>query len=235
MNRHRSILASAFLRCALLLSGLGCGPHGNCGCTPVPTASIQGRVTDAQGNPLSGIDVSAVQVAGSEPSHQSVLVVAKGTTRPDGSFDLRASLGHLRILARTQGSPVGYLPGLGPDFELKTPGMALAGMDLTLTAAQPSNLIVAITPIHGAQQEDNLVLEQILTVEGVEYTLPVANLKPAIAGGQEVVSFSNQPPGTYGVSLRRTETTGTHAQSGTAKVTVPLVEGTTLDVPLAVK
>jgi hypothetical protein len=196
---------------------------------------VQGRVTDAQGNPLSGVEVSAVQVASSDPTHASVFVVAKGTTRPDGSFDLRASLGRLRILVRTEVGSTVYLPNLGPDFELNKPGMALAGMDLALTATRPSSLTVAITPIHGAQQEDNLVLEQILTLEGVDYTLPVTSLKPALAGDQETVAFMNQPPGTYSVSLTRSETTGTHAMSGTAKASVSLVEGAALDLPLVVK
>jgi len=201
----------------------------------MPSASVQGRLLDAQGNPLAGLEVSAVQATGSEPGHQGLLVVGKSTTRPDGSFDLRALLGHLRVLVRAQGAPTVYLPSLGPDFELKTPGMTLVGMDLTLTAARSASLAVAITPIHGAQQEDSLVLEQILTVEGVDYVLPVASLKPAIAGDQEVVLFPNQPPGTYAASLWRSETTGTHAQSGTAKATVVLAEGATLEVPLTVK
>jgi len=234
MDSNRSILFSALLGCGLFL-GVGCGPHGDCGCTPAPSATVQGRITDTQGNPVAGVDVSAVQVAGSDPGHQSTYVVAKSVTRADGSFDLRASLGQLRLLVRAQVGATVYLPSLGPEFELRTPNMALAGMDLTLTATQPASLTVDITPLHGAQQEDNLVLEQILTLGGVDYSLPVASLKPAITGDQETVSFLKQPPGVYALSLWRSETTGTHAMSGTAKVSVVLLEGATLSQPLAVK
>jgi hypothetical protein len=134
MHSHRSVLWLALLGCGLLL-GVGCGP----------SATVQGRVTDAQGNPLAGVEVSAVQVASSDPAHASVFMVAKGSTRSKGSFDLRAALGRLRILVRAQVGPTVYLPTLGPDFELSKPGMALAGMDLALTATRPSSLTVAIS------------------------------------------------------------------------------------------
>jgi hypothetical protein len=93
---------------------------------------------------------------------------------------------------------------------------------------------LTISPVHGAQQEDSLMLEQILLQDGVNYHLTVANLKPAVVAGQELVAIPNQPPGTYALSLWRGETTGTHALSGTAQAGFTLVAGGVTDLTLTV-
>jgi hypothetical protein len=107
-------------------------------------------------------------------------------------------------------------------------------MNLVLTTTAASDVAVNITPVHGAQQEDDLSLDQILTIGGLDYLFHVASMKPSPAGGQETAQFSRQPPGTYTLFLSRGETTGTHAQSGTAKASFTLMEGATSTVTLTV-
>jgi hypothetical protein len=195
---------------------------------------VQGRITDGQGHPLAGVVVSAVQVHGSDPSQQYTSVMAKGTTGPDGAFDFPVYLGSYRLLVRAQVGATVFLPRLGPAFELKSANTAVAGLDLALTATVPASLSLTISPVHGAQQEDNLMLEQILLQDGVSYYLAVVNLKPAVVAGQEVVPILNQPPGTYTLSLVRSETTGTHAISGSAQAGFTLVEGGMTELTLTV-
>ncbi|NWJ40632.1 MAG: carboxypeptidase regulatory-like domain-containing protein [Geothrix sp.] len=219
----------------LLLAVLGCTPHGDCGCTPPPSGTAQGRLVDAQGQPVAGAEVCVVTMTGSDPVHQGLYVEAKGSSRADGTFDLPAVVGRHRILVRARVGGTVFLPRLGPEFELKAAGTLVAGPDLDLTAAVPATLTVAITPVHGAQQEDALLLEQRLQADGIEFTLPIASLKPAIVAGIESVVFASQPPGTYALSLWRSETTGTHANVGSAKATLTLAEGAALDLPLPVQ
>lgn len=232
---QRSILPSLLLGCGLLLAALGCGPHGDCGCTPPPSGTVQGRLVDAQGLPVAGAEVCVVTTTGSDPVHPGLTIEAKGSSRTDGTFDLPASLGHHRLLARTRVGGTVFLPRLGPEFEVKAAGMVVAGPDLELTAAVPATLTVTISPVHGAQQEDALVLEQRLLAEGIEFSLPIASLKPAVVAGVETVLFSSQPPGTYALSLWRSETTGTHANVGSAKATLTLAEGAAVEHALAVQ
>lgn len=232
---HRFLLPSLLLACGLLLAALGCGPHGDCGCTPPPAGTVQGRLVDAQGRPVAGAEVCVVTMTGGDPAHQGLYVEAKGGSRADGTFDLPAIVGRHRILVRIGTGGAAFQPRLGPEFELKAAGTLVAGQDLDLTAAVPATLTVAITPIHGAQQEDALLLEQRLLADGVEFTLPIASLKPAIVAGVETVVFISQPPGTYALSLWRSETTGTHAAVGSAKATLTLAEGAALEHALAVQ
>lgn len=230
----RPLLPSLLLAGALLVAALGCGPHGDCGCTPPPSGTVQGRLVDAQGQPVVGAEVCVVTLSVYDPAHPGISVQAKGRSGADGTFEIKAPVGRHRLLVRAQVGPTVFLPRLGPEFELSTPGMLVAGQDLDLTATAPATLTVAITPAHGAQQEDALLLEQLLLVDGVEYSLPIASLKPAVVAGLETVLFSSQPPGTYTLSLWRSETTGTHPVVGTAKATITLAEGATLDLPLPV-
>jgi len=232
---RRSPLHSVLLACGLLLAGLGCGPQGDCGCTPPPSGMVQGRVVDGQGLPVGGAEVCVVTTTGSDSVHPGLSVEAKGTSRADGTFELPASVGHHRLLARTRVGGTVFLPCLGPEFEVRAVGMLLVGQDLELTATVPATLAVTITPVHSAQQEDALLLEQRLLAEGIEFTLTIASLKPAVAGGVETVAFASQPPGTYALSLWRSETTGTHPVVGTAKATLTLVEGAALEHALAVQ
>ena len=83
--------------------------------------------------------------------------------------------------------------------------------------------------------EAPLLLEQRLLAEGIEFTLTIASLKPAVAGGVETVAFASQPPGTNAHSLWRSETTGTHPVVGTGKATLTLVEGAALEHALPVQ
>jgi len=219
----------------LLLAALGCGPHGDCGCTPPPSGTVQGRLVDAQGQPVAGAEVCVVTLSGYDPAHPAIYVEAKGRSRADGTFDIQVVVGRRRILVRAQVGGTVFLPCLGPEFELKTTGMVVAVPDLELTATVPATLTVAITPPHGAQQEDALLLEQRLQVDGVEYSLTIASLRPAVVAGVETVVFASQPPGTYTLSLWRSETTGTHANVGSAKTTLTLAEGAALELPLPVQ
>jgi len=218
----------------LLLAPLGCGPHGDCGCTPPPSGTVQGRLLDAQGQPVAGAEVCVVTMTGSDPAHQGLSVEMKGLSRGDGTFDLPAVVGRHRILVRARVGGAVFLPALGPEFELKAAGTLVAVQDLALTATVPATLTVTISPSHGAQQEDALLLEQRLQADGIEFTLPIASLKPAVVAGVETVAFASQPPGTYTLSLWRSETTGTHAIVGSAKATLTLVEGTALEHTLPV-
>jgi hypothetical protein len=179
--------------------------------------------------------VNVVQASGADPSQQYTTVMAKGTTGPDGAFDFPVQLGSYRLLVRAQVGSTVYLPGLGPTFEVKAAGTAVAGLDLALTATTPGSLSLTIAPVHGAQQEDTLMVEQILLQDGVNYHLAVANLKPAVVAGQELVPVLNQPPGAYALSLWRGETTGTHAMSGTAQSGFTLVAGGVTDLTLTVQ
>jgi len=231
----RPLLSSLLLACALLVAALGCGPHGDCGCTPPPSGTVQGRLVDAQGQPVAGAEVCVVTLSAYDPAHPAIHVQAKGRSRADGTFDLQATTGRHRLLVRAQVGGTVFLPRLGPEFEVSTTGMLVAGQDLELTAAVPATLTVAITPPHGAQQEDALLLEQRLQVDGVEYSLTIASLKPAVVAGVESLAFASQPPGTYALSLWRSETTGTHPVVGTARATLTLVEGAALEHSLAVQ
>jgi len=232
---HRALLPSLLLACGLLLAALGCGPHGDCGCTPPPSGTVQGRLVDAQGQPVAGAEVCVVTLSDYDPAHAAIYVEAKGRSRADGTFEIKAIVGRHRILVRAQVGASVFLPRLGPEFELKTPGMLVAGQDLELTAAVPATLTVTITPAHGAQQEDALLLEQRLLVDGVEYAMTIASLKPTVVAGVETVLFSSQPPGTYALSLWRSDTTGTHPIVGSAKATLTLAEGAALELPLPVQ
>jgi hypothetical protein len=233
MGIHRTLVLAGVLALGSLLGLVGCGPRGECGCTPVPTGTVTGRITDAQGLAVAGAEVCAVQIIGSTPP-VGLTVVAKGGTGADGSFLLRVDLGRSRLLVRTQVGSVVYLPCLGPEFELKAASDTIPAMDLVLTPTNGSDVTVTITPVHGAQQEDDLSLDQLLTLEGLDCQFHVASVKPVPVGGQETAAFPQQPPGAYTLSLSRGETTGTHAQSGTAKAILTLVEGLPSSVTLTV-
>lgn len=232
---HRSLLPSLLLACGLLLAALGCGPHGDCGCTPPPSGTVQGRLVDTQGQPVAGAEVCVVTLSAYDPAHPAIYIQGKGRSRADGTFDIQATTGRHRLLVRAQVGGTVFLPRLSPEFELSTPGMLVAGQDLELTAAVPATLTVTITPAHGAQQEDALLLEQQLLVDGVEHYLTIASLKPTVVAGVETVLFSSQPPGTYALSLWRSDTTGTHPVVGSAKATLTLTEGAALELPLPVQ
>lgn len=190
---------------------------------------------DVQGHPLSDVEVSAVRIDGTDPSHLGLTVEGRGRTRPDGSFEVRAFMGPHRLMVRAQLGANWYRPVLSSEFDLKIGDVAMAGFEMNLTPVIPASLSVAITPIRGAQEEDLLSLEQVLTADGIDYTLSVGTLKPDLLGDWETASFSNQPPGTYTLSLWRSVTTGTHPTTGSAKATVTLAEGSATELPLAVK
>jgi len=233
MGNHRFPLIGCVLAWSSLAGLVGCGPGSSCGCTPAPTGTVAGRITDAQGQPLAGVEVWAVQLLGSAPPI-GISVVAKGGTRSDGTFLLQVGLGSSHLFIRGQAGSATYLPSLGPEFALMASGDSVAGMNLELTPTNASDLLVNITPVHGAQQEDDLSLDQTLTLGGLDYKIHVASVKPSPTGGLEMVQFLKQPPGTYTLSLQRSETTGTHPRSGTAKATFTLPEGSASSVTLAV-
>lgn len=231
---HFSLLVALMCLGSLLLM-TACFHGGDCGCTPSPTASVMGRITDGEGRPLADLEVNVVTVSGSGSTSPSFYPVAKGMTNGEGAFNLKADLGHHRIFVRTQGGTTVYQPRLGPDFELKEADVSVTGMDLSLVPTTPANLTVVIDPVHGTLQEDTLSLSQSIQVDGLDYQFQVASVKPAVAGARESTQFLKQPPGAYSLSLGRSETTGTHAQTGTAKATILLVEGEAMELPLSVK
>lgn len=230
----RPHLPPLLLGWGLLLALLGCGPHGDCGCTPPPSGTVQGRLVDAQGQPLAGVEVCVVGQSDLGPAQRGLFVEGRGSSRVDGTFQVPATVGRHRILVRARLGHAVFLPTLGPEFELRAAGTLVAVQDLEVVPTVPAGLTVTITPPHGAQQEDALVLEQHLNQEGIDFSLMVASLKPAVTGGTETAAFPSQPPGTYVLSLWRSETTGTHPVAGTAKVSLVLAEGATLEQVLAV-
>ncbi len=234
----KSLMNLAFFGSGLLF--LSCY-HGECGCTPAPPPpySISGRLTNSQGAPLSGVEVSAVSLIKPDALRQPPVGVLSSHTKTlsdqDGRYTLHVSLGAIRVFSRPLVGSVVYSARVSPELKFDDSRPLISGLDFVFTSTPASAIGGTISPIRNSNQDDDLSLSQIHTIDGIDYEYFLSNQKPSLSGSTERFLFPLQSGGSYYLFLSRSETTGTHAQSGTARSLFTLPEGNTSDVTLAVK